>query len=263
MIQIKAMDQSYLPPTCLHNGPIDPAAKPDVCMVGQDGVPAHPWADEVLTDLAAKHGDLTCSPWKAANHEFYREMTQRHGACQMLAWEDGRVVGMLPFFPVTVLSLLKPSWFAPEAFGIERPADMVGTLMVRCVMTSRPYFGGQGTASRAYIGNNPTSTPEEAGARRGVGRMLVSSLTEWAQEHGWKRILANAHADIDYAYGMYGCGGKAFWEKAGFRAVGSERRPTPDNNQWRAIVETQAKEKGMTADEAWTWYQMVYDVPTR
>lgn len=260
MVQIKAMDEGYLPPTCLHSGPVDPMLKPDICMVGQDGVPAHPWTDEVLAELASKHGDLTCSPWKAANHEFYREMVQRHGTCQMLAWEDGRVVGMLPFFPVTVLQALKASWFVPGAFGIERPEEMAGGLMVRCVMSSRPYFGSSASSSRAFIGSNPNSTPVEAGARRGVGQKLVCGLIEWAREHGWKRILANAHADIDYAYGLYGCGGKAFWEKASFRVVRSERRPTPEQEQWRAIVETQAKEKGMTVDEAWTWYNMVYEV---
>lgn len=258
MLQIKPMDEHYLPPTCLHNGPIDPVVNPDVCMVGQEGVSAHPWTDEVLVELAAKHGDLTCSPWKAANHEFYREMTQRFKACQMLAWEEGHVVGTLPFFPVPILQLLKPAWFDLGKYGLE--ADQTQSLMVRCVMTARPYFGSLSTASREHLGTNPSNTPEESGARRGVGQKLVQGLIDWARAQGWKRILANAHADIDYAYGLYGSGGKAFWEKAGFRVVQSERRPTPESESWRAIVETQAKERGISVDAAWTWYSMMIEI---
>lgn len=256
MIQIKAMDESYIPPVCLHKGPINPAEHPDIRNVGQDHVPEHPWSDLMLQELTQRHGDMTCAPWQPANHEFHREMTTRFGTCQMLAWEAGHIIGILPFFPVSILQLIRPAWFNAESFDLP-PEDLARSLMVRCLMTSRPYFGSADSSSRQFIGSNPSDTPQQAGARRGVGTQLVQGLIAWAREQGWKYLLANAHADIDYAYGMYGCGGKAFWEKSGFGVASSLRKPTPaDQPQWQSIIETQAREKGLTLDQAWTWYSM-------
>ena len=92
-------------------------------------------------------------------------------------------------------------------------------------------------------------------------RSLARGLVAWARDHGWARIVALANADLDCFYGTCGGGGKAFWEKAGFEVVGTLR---PDKSfwgeYWTDIIERQRKDKGMTAEEVWTWYRMAYEL---
>jgi hypothetical protein len=64
--------------------------------------------------------------------------------------------------------------------------------------------------------------------------------------------VKQAHADLDYMYGIYGGGGKALWEKAGFKVIGTHYHDLPSDDFGRAIVERQRKEKGMSQEEAQT-----------
>ena len=89
---------------------------------------------------------------------------------------------------------------------------------------------------------------------------MVKGLISWAAEHGWKRIVARAHADLDCMYGQGGAAGKAFWEKAGFKVIGSSYREWTGPDEWRTIVETEAEAKGISKQEAWTSYQMMYEL---
>lgn len=100
MIEIKPMDEGYLHLRCLHDGPIDAATfepPPDQLPSGH---PPHPWSDETLRDVAEKYRAHRIShPYPA---EFNREMIRRYGSCAMLAWEEGKVVGQLRFYPMKV-----------------------------------------------------------------------------------------------------------------------------------------------------------------
>ena len=92
-----------------------------------------------------------------------------------------------------------------------------------------------------------------------MGQKLVRELISWAKEHQWRRIVKVAHCDLDWYYGIQGGGGKAFWEKAGFRVNGTfYKRAWEFDKDSKAIVQAQMVEKGMTEKEIWTWYRMVY-----
>ncbi|MBN2583274.1 MAG: GNAT family N-acetyltransferase [Planctomycetes bacterium] len=269
MIEIRPMNEQYIHVRCLHGGPVDPAACQAEMAKDAQPLPPHPWSDETILAVTAGGARVSEGYSGRAGQEFMREMIRRYGTCAMLAWEDGRVVGQLRFYPLTIGHLLAKS----------RPKDLPGAperfeadptvLYVQCVMTSRPYFAGRGSGSLGLYpaqggapdlvaeadGTKRYRTAEESGARRGVGQKLVRALVEWARDHGWKRIVVHAHADIDFMYGEYGIGGKAFWEKAGFRVTRSHV-DRPSDERWRTIVEAQAREKHMDLDEAWSWYEM-------
>ena len=61
-------------------------------------------------------------------------------------------------------------------------------------------------------------------------------------------------------YGQYGGGGRAFWRKAGFKLIGSHYEEWTGPDEWRKTVEREAKQKGMSVREAWSWYQMAYEL---
>jgi GNAT superfamily N-acetyltransferase len=185
------------------------------------------------------------------------EMIRRYGTCAILAWEGQKVVGHLRFYPMEIARLFVP----PEDDRSPKvltwagdPEEDEGTLWVQCVMTARPYIGPEpdGVTGR----NWPAMT--EAGARRGIGLKLVLGLVDWAQAHGWRRVVKVAHADIDCFYGQLGGGGKAFWEKAGFHVARAYYdRPAHWAPEFVALAESQGREKGMTPQQVWTWYRMV------
>jgi GNAT superfamily N-acetyltransferase len=185
------------------------------------------------------------------SREFAREMMLRYGTCAFLAWDGPRVVGHLRFYPMKVARLIADSQTDPspllDCTAACDPDDDDGTLWVQCVMTSAPY-----RSSREV---------RKVGARRGVGLQLVRGLIEWARGSGWKRIIKVAHCDLDWFYGVQGGGGRAFWEKAGFKVGGTfyirAWEFSPD--AW-TIVQAQMTEKGLTEKDIWTWYRMVYEI---
>ena len=64
-------------------------------------------------------------------------------------------------------------------------------------------------------------------------------------------------------YGITGKGGITFWKKAGFDVIGTHYDEPPDEpwlDEWRNGVESQAKAKGMSKKEAWTWFNMVCEL---
>ena len=67
-------------------------------------------------------------------------------------------------------------------------------------------------------------------------------------------------AALDCFYGQTGGAGKAFWEKAGFKVIGTSYEEWPKDDDWKATVESQAKAKGMSKKEAWTTYHMACDL---
>jgi hypothetical protein len=249
MIEIRPMDESYLHLTCLHKGAVrttrsEPPADP---LPG--GHPALPWSDETLREVIASYREHRVGHPRPA--PFMREMIRRYGTCAILAWEAQDVVGHIRFYPMEIARLLAPGEGDPSPildcrFACE-PEEDQGTLWVQCVMTSSPYTDASGA--------------KKAGARKGTGLELVRALMSWAGEHGWKRIAKVAHCDLDWFYGVQGGGGKAFWEKAGFVAVGSfHKRAWEFDSEDKATVHAQMSEKGMTEEDVWTWHRMVYEL---
>ena len=136
-----------------------------------------------------------------------RDMIQRYGSCAMLAWEEGKIVGQLRFYPRHVMGLLEQAGaYGPIPWKSKAPEK---TLHIQCVMTSMPYTNDvEGRAG---------------GARRGVGQQLVHALVGWAKERGWSSLETQAHPDLDYLYGRERFSGKRFWRKAGVQPAASWR----------------------------------------
>lgn len=259
MIEIRPMGEDFILPRCLHDGPIDPAETPKEWQP-IIGLPPHPWPDEVLAELVARHDYLTQSGRHDAMREFMCEMIRRYGTCALLAWDEGRVVGFIRFYPLTIAQRMAAAvpgkkHLAIVFAGPQRFAPDPEALWVQCVMTSRPYAGKQ--AVDFGVLQFPGSG--EAGARKGVGQQLVRALIEWAVPRGWKRIVKQAHPDLDVYYGIFGGGGRAFWEKAGFEVIGSFRDSCA-MQEWREVVETERQRKGISEEEAETWYLMSYEL---
>jgi len=258
------MDERYILITCLQKGPIDTTKWAPSWHVDASQLPPHPWSNETIRDLADRypmisHGGGGAEPQR----EFMREMIQRFGTCAFLAWEEQKVVGLARFYPMEVARLIAKSHtkgFSPvlDCTLASEPEEDEGTLWVQCVMTCAPYVNPEG-ASRS-------------GARKGLGLKLAGAVVNWAQKHGWKRIVKIAHCDLDWFYGIQGGGGRAFWEKLGFKAtrefyhrldLSVEYDGTVAahlSEEHSAIVEAQMQEKGMTENEVWTWYRMACEL---
>jgi len=262
MIEIRPMDEGYVHIQCMHHGPIDPLLppRPEIEWIDAPDLAPHPWSDETIVELAETYRRISEGWTGDPAREFMREMMQRYGTCAMLAWEGGKVVGHLRFYPLVIAQLLVRAdpekqhlvrWAGAMSFG----ADPV-TLWVQCVMTCVPFVGSEETVR----GGRHFPSMDKAGARKGRGLKLVRGLISWAREHGWKRIVKQTNADLDCMYGMSGGAGKAFWEKAGFKVVGTHFEEYPNDDDWKATVESQAKAKGMSMREAWTLYHMACDL---
>lgn len=252
MIQIRPMDENQVHIPCLHEGPIDLSALAPSHDTGYGYLPPHPWSDETIVELAMRcpgisHGDSDFEE----SREFLREMILRYGACALLAWDGRLVVGQIRFYPMAIARLIAESQTDPspllDCTAACEPGDDEDTLWVQCVMTSAPYINARDA--------------KKVGARKGIGSALAQALISWAGDHGWRRIIKVAHCDLDWFYGIQGGGGRAFWEKAGFKEIGSFFRRAWDfaPDAW-STVKDQMNEKGMSERDIWTWYRMAYDL---
>lgn len=251
MVEIKPMDENYIHITCLHNGPVDTEHWTPSWNIDASALPMHPWSDDTIHKLALKcplisHGNCQM----AAGKEFMREMIHRYGTCALLAWDDKKIVGQIRFYPMEIARLVSVSQGDPspvlDCTSACGPAEDDGTLWIQCVMTSQPYRDSQ--------------QAEKVNARKGIGMKLARALIRWARENNWKRIVKVAHCDLDWFYGIQGGGGKAFWEKAGFSVAGTFfKRAFELQESEKNFVQTQMAEKGMSEEEVWTWYRMVYE----
>jgi GNAT superfamily N-acetyltransferase len=265
MIEIRPMGEDFILPRCLHGGPIEATAA-QASDVARFELPPHPWSDETIREVAAKHGGITHGG-EPPSREFMREMIQRYGTCALLAWQEKRVVGFLRFYPMRIARLVQaaqPPDDDPEEILDCRlacePEEDEGTLWLQCVMASRPYTGTGKEVPPTGGGDRIFRTAEEAGGRKGAGLSLAKALVPWAREHGWKRIVKIAHCDLDFFYGIWGGGGRTFWEKAGFRSVGTVHRPHEWSDDDMAIVRAQMAEKGMSEEDVWTYHRMTYEL---
>jgi GNAT superfamily N-acetyltransferase len=265
MVEIRPMGEDCILPRCLHAGPIG-ATVIRVSEPADVALAPHPWSDETIRDLVAERPDFgLCDAGEGFPAEFMREMIQRYGTCALLAWEGGKVVGFVRFYPMEIARMVDERR-AGRAEPILDPTLACdpehdhATLWVHCVMTSRPYTGGTTEVGSTSGGDRIFRAAEEAGARKGVGLRLAKALVPWAREHGWKRIIKIAPCDLDFFYGIWGGGGKTFWEKAGFRAVGTIYRPQEWSEEDMATLRAQTADKGMTEEDAWTFHRMAYEL---
>ena len=245
MVEIVPMSEEYIHIHCLHHGPVDPKSPPVKGNVAVEGVnlPPHPWNDEDIIQVVKASGAEISHGWRGdPAKEFMREMIHRYDSCAMLAWEEGKIVGQLRFYPRHIMNLLeKAGVHGPIPWQSEEPEK---TLHIHCVMTSMPYTNDIEGRAR--------------GARRGTGQQLVHALVVWAKERKWIRIEAEAHPDLDFLYGHWNSSGRRFWLKAGFKPASSWRKELSTYPvKMREILEREIAAKGMSTDEAETWYQMV------
>ena len=261
MIEIKPMNKDYIHVYCLHHGPVTAGVAPDGAPEWRkvEDLPPHPWSNETIVELSEKYDGISHGWSGEPSVEFMRDIIQSYGTCAMLAWQDKKIVGQLRFYPREIARLVAVSQTdsCPNLdcrMACEPQEDQI-TLWVQCVMTCRPYVGSED----ATLGGR-FFPKEKTGARKGTGFKLVQGLISWAREHGWKRIVKVAHCDLDCFYGIVGGGGKAFWEKAGFKVIGSYHDEYQKDDDWKATVEAQAKVKGLSKQEAWTWYHMMYEL---
>lgn len=265
MIEIKPMGEDFILPRCLHAGPIE-AAVGKASEPADLDLPPHPWSDETIRDLVARHPDFgLCDAGSGWPTEFMREMIRRYGACALLAWEGQKVVGFIRFYPMEIARLVderragRVEPILDPTLACEPEGDEA-TFWVHCVMTSRPYTGGTEEVGPTSGGDGILRTAEEAGARKGIGLRLARALIPWAREHGWKRMIKIAPCDLDFFYGIWGGGGKSFWEKAGFKVVGTIHRPQKWSEEDMTTLRAQLADKGMTEDDAWTFYRMTCEL---
>lgn len=260
MIEIKPMDDGYINISCLHFGPVNPDVplRPDWEQPKVPDLPRHPWTDETISELARKYKCPGEGQGGDSTREFMREMMQRYGTCAMLAWEDGRIIGHLRFYPLSIAQLLA------RVGGEKQPVPSYsallfepdpGTLWVLCVMTALPNIG----TVEATVDGRDFPTARQAGARKGTGTKLVRGLIESAGDHGWKRIVKLAHPDLDVFYGICGGGGKSFWENSGFLAIGSTP-VEPWKGEIAETVEWQRKQRRWSKEETWAWHLMAYEL---
>lgn len=260
MIEIKPMDDGHIYISCLHFGPVNPDTplRPDWEQPKVPDLPPHPWTDETISGLARKYRCLGEGQGGDPTREFMREMMQRYGACAMLAWEDGSIVGHLRFYPLSIAQLLASEGAEKQpvpSFSALLFEPDPEALWVLCVMSALPNVG----AVEATVDGRHFPTARQAGARKGTGTKLVRGLIDWAGEHGWKRIVKLAHPDLDVFYGICGGGGKGFWERSGFHAFGSTP-VEPWQGEIAETVERQRNERQLSEEKTWAWHLMAYDL---
>ena len=167
MIEIKAMAEDYILDRCPLGEPLDPSSTPE--------------------DDNPSYGDRT----RAIRRRFFRQVRDRYGNCVFLAWDEGKVVGFLMFFPKPVARKL--GIYALPAHELEDE-----TLVYACMQFAPAYRG------------------------RGLGTRLVEALIAWAGEHGWRRIEVNGVGsgaqDEDWRWGW----ALPKWRRLGFETVKDE-----------------------------------------
>lgn len=261
-VEIRPMGVDLVTNVCLHHGPLAACVLTPAEDEAVDArLLAHPWPDSLIDELAPQLGqNLFCPPGRSAERrEFLREVTLRYGACAIQAWDGDLIVGVVRFFPSSLLlrlgqrsADLQTSWFWP-AVEADDPAN---TLFVLCVETGAATFQpGLLVAPPA----ESTTVDPVAYQRRGIGSQLVTALIEWARAHGWARLQVGAGQDLEIVYGLVGTGGRTFWEKLGFQAT-RELPPLPWNTGDLPVLSYQASRRRMDLDDAQRQWLMVLDL---
>jgi hypothetical protein len=147
---------------------------------------------------------------------YFRKIMDAYGTGAITAWQERRLVGLLPFMPVNC--------GMPE--------------MVFCVCHP---FSGQTSIEEI---NAASPTPFEALSpkvlkaqcasvsmnlyRRGLGTDMARYLVDWANEQGWERIEGFAFSDADFFDAYKWLPSIHFWKKAGFEQARTRMMDIPD-----------------------------------
>ncbi len=126
-----------------------------------------------------------------AFQRFHRDLMERYGNSAILAWCDNKAVGFVNFYPMNVVS---PAALCP---GVEAELEAKYDLAVWPKTPSKELGVGCVNISEGFH-------------RRGIGTALVRMLIDWAKEHGYTSIVADANEKSWWKP----C--KPFWEKLGF-----------------------------------------------
>jgi hypothetical protein len=190
------------------------------------------------------------------NIPILRALTEAYGACAVVARDGDRVVGILRFYPRTVLEMAGTLGFCmQQTFPSGPPQDFAGaslrpsreledrTLAVHCMAAGQP-----------GAGEDPTR-------RKGLGTRMVRRLIDWARTEGWEAIEATAYADLDVLYAITGAAGRTFWEKIGFRVArtGIEAELRKEGDLLDAM-RREAELRGMAPDRLADKYTMRLDL---
>ena len=235
-VVIEMMSSEFILWRCLHDGPL----------TKQTLDQPHPWS-HVPWDL-----------FRARNVPILSKLTEVYGSCAVIARDGNQIVGQLRFYPKVVCNMAAPGpgLCLQQAFpspadhfvaGSFPPLDQIvdKTLFVHCLMTGS---------------SNQEDNPYQ---RKGLGSRMARALIDWARSKGWCAIEAHAYADLPCIYVITGQAGRAFWEKLGFREVGSTIEPAFTESSHSGFVDNllkEAAEKGVNAEAAKNKYTMRLDL---
>jgi GNAT superfamily N-acetyltransferase len=167
MIEIREMADDYILDRCPLGAPLDPSAFP---------------ADEYPGYAARARG---------VRRRFFSQVRERYGNCVFMAWDEGKMVGFLMFFPKPVARKLGISTLPAGPLDDQ-------TLVYAC-MQFVPEYRGQG-----------------------LGTRLVDALIAWAKAHGWRQIevhgIGSGADDEDWRWGW----ALPKWQRMGLQATGDE-----------------------------------------
>ena len=165
MVEIREMDDSYIMGDCPLSDPMDPSI---VC---------------------SEACDSSRGRSRGIRQRFFREVREQYGNCVLFAWDQGRIVGFLMFFPRNVARQVGLRPLPEHESGSEH------TLVCGCMHMAADYRG------------------------KGVGTQLAQALIAWAKANGWKRIevtgVARGDSDADWRWGW----ASPKWQKLGFTVV--------------------------------------------
>jgi hypothetical protein len=230
---VEMMSSEFVLWRCLHGGPLtrETVDQPEPH-------PAVPW-DQI----------------RARNIPLLAKLTEVYGACAVIARDADRIVGQLRFYPKAICDMAAPgpglcmqqtfpNGPADDLLKNEfPPLDQIAdkTLFVHCMMTGSPQQA-----------DNPYQ-------RQGLASRMARTLVDWARAKGWRALEAHAYADLPTVYAITGSAGRTFWEKLGFRSVGSGIEPAfegDDSEGFVGVLIKEAAEVDMDAEAAKTRHTM-------
>lgn len=155
-----------------------------------------------------------------AFQRFHRDLMERYGNSAILAWCESKVVGFVNFYPMNVVSP------APLCPGVEAELEEKYDLAVWPEVPSKTLGVGCVNVSEGFH-------------RQGIGTSLVAMLIDWAKEHGYASIIADAN---DRAW-WKPC--RPFWEQLGFHVKEIETfdKPREDGDRCVCIMEMLLSQK--------------------
>jgi GNAT superfamily N-acetyltransferase len=219
MLEIRLMDDSYILDRCSHTVPFKPdGSRPDF------------WCYALGTK---KEG------W----YEVHANLMERYGNCAAMAWERGRVVGFITFYPKRY-AMFTDMYGGPKDAMYFDQSLIVGCLMV----VDDDLFKG-----------------------KSIGKHLAEKMVEWAWDNNYRRIevhnVTSGLLDFFWAHDQKST--VQFWQDVGFRILyESGEHEIEDIMNWfmdtgaRAGIEKQVKmalSDGKTEDEIFRLYSMVLE----